>query len=172
MSMPHDTPSPCKGEAGRGSSAQQFTRTPVMTQRARRLRKDMTEAEKKLWWKLRRDQMIGLNFRRQHPIGPFVLDFYCPSIQLAVELDGGQHNFRSAQINDERRTHWLNSNGVTVLRFWNNDVMGNLDGVLHEIMRISESLVLRQQTPSLTLPLSGGGKESVPLDIVFGEVDR
>ena len=172
MSVPHDTSSPCKGEAGRGSGGLHFSRTRVMTQRARHLRKVMTDVEKKLWWKLRREQLADLNFRRQHPIGPYVLDFYCPSIQLAVELDGGQHNFSSAQNKDERRTAWLNEKGVTVLRFWNNDVMGNMDGVLSEIMRISESLVLRRQTPSLTLPLAGGGNACGSLDSVFGEVDR
>ena len=143
-----------------------------MTQRARRLRTETTEVEKRLWWKLRREQIGGLNFRRQHPLGPYVLDFYCPSIQLAIEIDGGLHNEPAAQIKDERRTRWLNTKGVTVLRFWNNDVMGNMNGVLHEIMRISQSLVLRQQTPSLTLPLSGGGNTGGSLDIVFGEVDR
>ncbi len=211
MSVPHDTSSPCKGEAGRGSGeslssrqqtpsltlplagggsgaaskspplekgrvreglqAAQFTRTPAMTKHARRLRTDMTEVEKRLWWKLRREQMGGLNFRRQHPLGPYVLDFYCPSIQLAIELDGGQHNEPVAQIRDERRTRLLNAKGVTVLRFWNNDVMSNMDGVLQEIMRISESLVLRRQSPSLTLPLAGGGNQQA-LDIVVGEVDR
>jgi len=60
-----------------------------MTSRARKLRKDLTEAEKKLWRALRRDQLGGLNFRRQHPIGPYVLDFYCPKLGLAVEVDGG-----------------------------------------------------------------------------------
>ncbi len=166
------TSSPCKGEAGRGSGGSHFARTPVITQRARRLRKTMTEAEKRLWWRLRREQMNGLNFRRQHPIGPYVLDFYCPFIQLAVELDGGQHNFIAAQRKDERRTNWLNAKGVTVLRFWNNDVMGNMEGVLLEVMRVSESLVSRRQTPSLTLPLSGGGNECGSLDIVLGEVDK
>lgn len=171
MSVPHDTPSPCKGEAGRGSSDSQFTPTPVMTQRARRLRKDMTETEKKLWWRLRREQVSGLNFRRQHPMGPYVLDFYCPSIQLAVELDGGQHNFSAAQRKDEHRTNWLNAKGITVLRFWNNDMMGNIEGVLLEIMRISQSLVLRRQTPSLTLPFAAGGNQQAP-EVLLGEVDR
>ena len=172
MSVPHDTSSPCKGEAGRGSEGVRFTRMPVMTRRARRLRKTMTAEEKRLWWRLRREQISGLSFRRQHPVGPYVLDFFCPSIQLAVELDGGQHNFISTQNRDARRTAWLNSRDITVLRFWNNDVLRNMDGVLDEITRVSHSLILRQQTPSLTLPLTGGGKESLPLDDEFWEVDR
>jgi very-short-patch-repair endonuclease len=123
-----------------------------MTERARRLRKNLTDVERKLWYRLRRDQLNGLNFRRQHPVGPYVLDFYCPSLRIAIELDGGQHNFEPQQRRDDRRTHWLESNGIKILRFWNNDVTGNLPGVLEEIARIASEL-----TPSPTLPLSGGG---------------
>jgi very-short-patch-repair endonuclease len=130
-----------------------------MTSRARKLRKDLTEAEKKLWRALRRDQLGGLNFRRQHPIGPDVLDFYRPKLGLAVEVDGGQHGYFSRHIDDERRNHWLSIQNVQVIRFWNNDVMQNLDGVLSEIVRVAQIACNHDLTPAPTLPLSGGGEE-------------
>ena len=111
----------------------------------------MTEAEKKLWRALRRKQVLGLSFRRQHPIGPYVLDFYCPEIELAIELDGGQHN-EARRTHDEHRTHWLKGQNITVLRFWNNEIFENIGGVLSVLVDR-----VHQLTPSLTLPLSGGG---------------
>ncbi len=168
-SAPSST-SPCKGEvgreaAGRGSlSDSRFSRTRGMTSKARGQRKEMTKAERKLWNVLRRDQLETLHFRRQHPIGPYVLDFYCPAIRMALELDGGQHGFDHTRARDRRRTKWLASKGITVLRFWNNDVIDNLDGVWSEIVRVAETLRLRNATPSrlatrADLPLLGGGKE-------------
>ena len=149
--------SPCKGEvareAGGRGSASRFSRTSVMTERARRLRREPSDVERKLWHRLRRDQLSGLSFRRQHPVGSYVLDFYCPSIGLAIELDGGQHNFEGQRQKDERPTRWLEANGIRLIRFWNNDVTGNLYGVLGEIARVASEM-----TPSPTLPLSGGGR--------------
>jgi len=156
MIAPRAPTSPCKGEVaaaggGRGSSSR-FSHRPEMTERARRLRRNLTDVERKLWQRLRRDQLNGLNFRRQHPVGPYVLDFYCPSIRLAIELDGGQHTFDRQRRHDERRTRWLEANGIKLLRFWNNDVTDNLSGVLESI-----ALTASELTPSPTLPLSGGG---------------
>jgi len=131
-----------------------------MTKHARRLRKQPTDAEKKLWRALRRDQMNGLSFRRQHPIGSYVLDFYCPTIRLAIEVDGGQHNMPPTSRHDERRTLWLQDKGITVIRFCNNDVLQNLDGVLQEIALATARYVSSSATPSLALPLSGGGNAS------------
>jgi very-short-patch-repair endonuclease len=132
-----------------------------MTSRARRLRGNMTDAEYKLWQALRRDQIQGLHFRRQHPLGPYTLDFYCPSIQLCIEVDGGQHaELRKAD--DDRRTRWLADNGVMVVRYWNNDVLSNLEGVLTDLIRIIENRA-QALTPSHPLPLSGGGNgETAP----------
>jgi very-short-patch-repair endonuclease len=129
-----------------------------MTQRAQRLRNTTTEAEAKLWNALRRDQIEGLHFRRQHPVGTYVLDFFCPAIQLAIEIDGGQHNTDQIQASDAHRTDWLNERGILVVRYWNNDVLGNFTGVLEDLVRI---IVERRRmlTPSPTLPLSGGGSE-------------
>jgi very-short-patch-repair endonuclease len=157
--------SPCKGEDGWGSAASRFSRVPEATGRARRLRRDTTKAERKLWRLLQRAQMEGLSFRRQHPIGKYVVDFYCASLKLAIEVDGGHHNLAHHQDSDESRTEWLRTKGVTVVRFWNNDVIENIEGVWEEISRVSSTLSLWPATPSLTLALSGGGNE-------VGEVDR
>ena len=96
------------------------------------LRRDMTDAEAKLWRRLRRRQIAGAYFRRQSPIGPYIADFVCNDAKLVIELDGGQHNERHAY--DQKRTAWLETQGFHVLRFWNNDVFDNLDGVLETIL--------------------------------------
>ena len=83
-------------------------------ERARELRKGMTQPERMLWAMLK-DKQHGLRFRRQHPVGPFVLDFYCPSVKLAVEVDGPVHEGQEAR--DQRRTDWLAREGIIVLRF-------------------------------------------------------
>ena len=157
--------SPCKGEDRWGSAASRFSRMPGATASARRLRRDATRAERKLWYVLQRGQMLGLSFRRQHPLGPNFLDFYCAPLKLAVEVDGGQHNEHYRQARDDQRSRWLKGKGVTVLGFWNNDVLGNIEGVWDEIARTAAALSERPATPTLTLPLSGGGDH-------HGEVDR
>lgn len=91
----------------------------------------MTEAEKRLWSILRNRQLAGLKFRRQHPIGRYVADFACFEHRLIVEADGGQHNESTA---DEKRTAALNMAGWKVLRFWNNDILENLEGVRARII--------------------------------------
>jgi very-short-patch-repair endonuclease len=108
-----------------------FNRTPGKARFARRLRRDGTDVERRLWQHLRNGQLGSAKFRRQSPAGRYVLDFYCPALALAVELDGGQH--AEARIRDRERDKWLKQKGVTVLRFWNSDVVENLDGVLEVI---------------------------------------
>ena len=115
----------------------------------------MTAAELKLWRALQSTQLCGASFRKQHPVGPYVLDFYCSTLRLAIEVDGGQHNEAAGMEKDIRRTQWLHRHGIVVLRFWNNDVLNNLEGVLHELSRTIGDL---RRTPTLILPLSGGGK--------------
>jgi very-short-patch-repair endonuclease len=95
-----------------------------------RLRREMTEAERKLWAVLRSSQLNGAKFRRQQPIGPFVADFVCQEHKLIVEVDGGQH---AECRTDERRTAFLQSKGYRVLRFWNNETLNNLAGVAEVI---------------------------------------
>ena len=92
------------------------TEAPTL-KRARHLRRDMTEAEKKLWRHIRADQLEKQRFRRQVPVGPYVLDFCCLKKKLVIEVDGGQH--ASMAATDLRRTRWLESQGFEVLRFWN-----------------------------------------------------
>ncbi len=101
---------------------------------ARALRKNTTDAERKLWRELRRLKPFGFHFRRQVPIGPYVADFLCHSSKLVIELDGGQHNEPADIAYDRRRTAWLGTQGYQVLRFWNNDVMLNAEGV-HTVIR-------------------------------------
>src|SRR5215475_2266514 len=97
---------------------------------ARRLRRDSTDAERRLWYRLRARQIDGAKFVRQDPIGPYVVDFVCRGLRLIVEVDGGQH---ATDKRDAVRDAWLSDRGYRVLRFWNNDVLGNTEGVLESI---------------------------------------
>jgi very-short-patch-repair endonuclease len=97
--------------------------------RARELRRNATDAERKLWYQLRRRQVEGFRFRRQVPLGPYIVDFACLSAKLIVELDGGQHGEDENIAKDAKRTAWLNGQGFRVLRFWNLDVLQAMEGV-------------------------------------------
>lgn len=101
-----------------------------LTPLARKLRKDPTEAEKRMWSRLRGEQ-LGVRFTRQFPIGNAIVDFACRSLRLVVELDGGQHADSSA---DDARTRMIEAHGYHVVRYWNNDVLANTDGVLTALM--------------------------------------
>ncbi|WP_372731649.1 endonuclease domain-containing protein [Novosphingobium sp.] len=101
-----------------------------LTPLARKLRKDPTEAEKRMWSRLRGEQ-LGVKFTRQFPIGNAIVDFACRRLKLVVELDGGQHADSS---NDEARTRMIEAHGYHVVRYWNNDVLANTDGVLTALM--------------------------------------
>jgi very-short-patch-repair endonuclease len=103
--------------------------------RRRTLRASLTPAEVRLWSYLQNGQLQGRKFRRQHSVGPFTLDFYCPAEKLAVERDGASHDTEGAMARDEARTEYLAQVGIRVLRFENRDVMQNPDGVLAEISR-------------------------------------
>src|SRR5262249_21166673 len=100
---------------------------------ARQLRRSQTDAERVLWFRLRDRRLAGLKFKRQVPIGRFVVDFVCKDARLIIELDGGQHD--ENKVRDANRTEILEAMGYLVLRFWNNDVLRNTDGVLEEILR-------------------------------------
>jgi len=89
---------------------------------ARHLRRTMTEGERKLWQLLRRKQLAGFRFRRQAPIGPYIADFFCAEAKLIIELDGAPHIDEERTHRDADRTHWLETNGCRVIRFWNIDV--------------------------------------------------
>jgi very-short-patch-repair endonuclease len=138
-----------------------FSRTLTMTASARRLRRNPTEAEARLWRQLRADRM-GAKFRWQHPAGRYVLDFFSPEIGLAIEVDGGQHGNGATVRSDAARRRWLAERGVKVLRFWNPDVMENLEGVLAAIASEIAALRRGMRTPTrrwrADLPLAGGGE--------------
>ncbi|HEY7752079.1 MAG TPA: DUF559 domain-containing protein [Ignavibacteriaceae bacterium] len=104
-----------------------------LTHLARRLRKESTDAEKLLWRYLRRKSLFGLKFRRQEQIGNYIVDFVCYEKKLIIELDGGHHNQDETKINDKRRQKWLESQKFKVIRFWNSEVLKNINGVLQEI---------------------------------------
>ena len=118
--------------------------------RARSLRQVMTEAETRIWSRLRAHRLGGASFRRQVPIGPYIADFVCHDTRLIIEIDGGQH---AENTQDRKRVAWLRNEGFSVLRFWNNEALSNTDGVVEEIVRSLESVI----PPSLTLPRKGGG---------------
>ena len=113
----------------------------------------MTEAERKLWSALRSKQINFHKFRRQHPYGKYVLDFVCLDAQLVIEVDGGQHLENIEH--DENRTLWLKQQGFRVLRFWNNEVLNNLDAVLAVIWRVLHTDI---QPPSQPSPFQGEGE--------------
>ena len=119
--------------------------------RARNLRVGQTDAEQMLWYHLRNRRLNGWKFRRQHEIGRYIADFVCPDAGLIVELDGGQHG--EQMIYDELRTLELEAMGYRVLRFWNNDVLKNLDGVIEMIL---EALASPAPHPN---PLPAGERE-------------
>jgi very-short-patch-repair endonuclease len=108
--------------------------TVKVRDRSRALRRDQTEVERRLWSRLRARQLCDTKFRRQHPIGPFIVDFSCVERRLVIELDGGQH---AAQIEaDHKRSAFLARGGYRVLRFWDNEVMEDIEAVLERIAAV------------------------------------
>ena len=107
---------------------------PALKDRRRGLRRSQTDAERLFWAKVRNRQFFGLKFFRQYSYGPYILDFFCPEKNLAVELDGGQHNLPHGRVSDGIRTQYLNDHGIEVVRFWNNEVLSNPDGVLASLV--------------------------------------
>src|SRR5436309_3009661 len=105
---------------------------------ARAMRRDLTPAERVLWQALRRRQLLGLRFRRQYPLGSFILDFCCPERRLMIEVDGNAHQQADQHEYDELRTQHLQSFGYRILRFRNAEVLHRLDRVLDRIRREAE----------------------------------
>jgi len=121
---------------------------PRLTERARTLRKNLTDAEKYLWKHLRMNQLDNLRFRRQAPIDQYVVDFICFEKRLIIEADGGQHNDSES---DRIRDSYLKEQGFRVMRFWNHDILSNVQGVL-EMIRAS----CQDTPPTSVLPREGG----------------
>lgn len=133
-----------KGQTGESVQGSKLQRT---------LRRNMTDAERKLWYRLRSNQ-LGVKFRRQHPFENFILDFVCLQVGLVVEVDGGQH-VEQAEY-DAQRTAALEKAGFRVLRFWNNQVMNELDSVV-EVIRLD-----LETHPHPSLPPEGEGVKTTP----------
>jgi len=125
---------------------------------ARELRKNATEAEKLFWQKIRNKQLAGIKFRRQQPIGPYVVDFVSFEKGLVIELDGGQHAVDKEK--DRERDLWLNSRGLEVLRFWNNEVFENMEGVLEVVRKRLLSPSSGAPFPPHPNPLPPGEREA------------
>ncbi|MBC8507506.1 MAG: DUF559 domain-containing protein [Anaerolineales bacterium] len=105
---------------------------PIKLKQAKRLRQPQTPAEEKLWQAIRNRNLGGFKFRRQHPIGRFIVDFYCAAAKLVIEIDGDIHAFQAEY--DEIRTKWLEDQGYTIIRFENRDVFENLDCVAQALL--------------------------------------
>ena len=150
---PRNTPPPLAGGGWGEGAAQPGT---SMLTHARSMRQDATPAERRLWAGVRNRKCGGLKFRRQVPVGPFIADFYCASERLVVELDGVSHVDSDS---DSERDAWMVAQGLHVLRFSNQDVLGNLEGVLISI----QQAVARPPTPN-PLPQGEGESYEQPVD--------
>ena len=131
-----------------------------LTEAAKELRRNSTDAERLLWRHLKAKQLEGLKFRRQEQIGQFIADFVCYERGMIIEADGGQHALEKEK--DAERTQWLNSQGFTVLRFWNNEILTNIGGVL-EVVRLrclSAALVSSLPSPQPSPTRGEGALES------------
>ena len=132
------------------------------TARSRELRNNATEAERKLWQHISGRKLGGTRFNRQFPIGQFICDFVSREKRIVIELDGGQHS--QAIAYDERRTRFLNAQGYRVIRFWNSEVLDNIEGVLTRIMQVLDNTPSpspsRKREGSLWSPRARGGRGS------------
>jgi methionyl-tRNA synthetase len=168
----HPSP-PGRGDGGEGSRKSPLP--PEIREFARKLRQSQTDAESLIWLLLRDRRVGGAKFRRQHPIDPYVLDFYCHEARLAVELDGGQHGDTRAK--DERRTAYLKDKGIDVLRFWDNEALKETEAVLEKIWEelmsrdvISKEAGGKDKQPSPPAPLPKGEGGTITIDD-FSRVD-
>jgi very-short-patch-repair endonuclease len=123
--------------------------------KARRLRLEMTTPERKLWKHLRQIRTSGSHFRRQAPIGPYYADFACHEARIVIEIDGETHAAPPAATRDEVRSRYLESHGYQTLRFWNGDVMKNIEGVMESIQ---QAVAAKTEPPPLTPPHASRGR--------------
>lgn len=127
---------------------------PLQQQRARELRQNSTDAERWLWQRLRNRQLLGQKFRRQVPVGQYIVDFLCRECKFVVEIDGSQH--QQHRDYDDRRTQFLQSQGYRVLRYWNNEVLQQGEAVLESIVQVLADRCGRPLTPT-PLPVGERG---------------
>lgn len=111
-----------------------------LTNLAKNLRQNQTQQEHILWNRLRNHKFHNLKFKRQQPLGNYIVDFICKDIKLIIELDGGQHNTKENILADEERTKFLESKGYKVIRFWNNEIDNNLEGVYLGLEKVFQEL--------------------------------
>jgi very-short-patch-repair endonuclease len=140
----------------------------TLVRRSRDLRKHMTTAEVKLWSRLRADQLLALRVRRQHRIGSYIADFFCPAAKLVVELDGDSHDEREEY--DAKRTYWMSQQGPRVARFANDDVLKHTDGVVRAIADICSDAARPSPQPSPRKQPRGEGVSQQPS--TPGEMDH
>ena len=163
-------PSPTGRGAG-GEGAHKLPMPESIKAFARKLRQEQTDAESLMWALLRDKRLGGTKFRRQHPFQPYVLDFFCHEANLAIELDGGQH--AEAQAHDEKRSAFLKSKGIDVLRFWNNEVLAETEAVLEKIwweLDARKVIASSPIAPSPPTPLPGGEGNYISID-EFSKID-
>ena len=159
MTAQRTFPSPPAGEGAERQGREAGEGARPRTKAARRLRSQMTDAERKLWFALKDRRFQSFKFRRQVPIGPHIADFLTYDSRLVVEVDGGQH---AESARDAERDRWLAENDFRIVRFWNNDVLSNLEGVLTALATELHNTPhptsrLRSTSPS---PARGEGKKS------------
>ena len=138
------------GEGGRRPGEEKKPIDPHLLTLARNFRKEQTDAEQLLRHLLRNRQFCGLKFRRQYPMAPYVLDFYCDEERLGIELDGGQHNEPDKKQTDKERTAFLEGKGIKIIRFWNNEVLQKTEAVLEQLYNSLNSLSPPSLTPTLS----------------------
>ncbi len=149
--------SPSPSGRGVGVREQKIQKLPPdILEFARNLRKNQTDAEQLLWQLLRGRRFLGLKFRRQHPVKPYVLDFFCHELKLAVEVDGGQHNEAEHRRKDARRTAYLADQGITVVRYWADTVLKDTSVVLQDLYEKVQQLKSASRTHSPLIPLPEG----------------
>ena len=124
---------------------------PSLKHRRMELRRNQTDAEKLFWMRIRNRQFYGMKFFRQYSTGPYILDFYCTKLKLAIELDGGQHTHEDNLEYDAERSAYLKSQGIDVIRFWNHEVLQDTDNVL--------AMIAQKITPPSPLTLRGVTEE-------------
>jgi len=134
-----------------------MTYNQYLLNNAKSLRTNQTDAEQRLWYYLRAHRFLGLKFKRQQPVGPFIVDFICFEKKLIIEADGGQHGDEA----DVKRDAWLKAQGFFVLRFWNNDILGRTEAVLEQIRQTVLTLSTTGFAPLASLfPQAGEGSKS------------
>jgi very-short-patch-repair endonuclease len=123
-------------------------RDPFYVERARELRRDMNEAEKRIWYRVRANRLGGHRFRRQYPMGQYIVDFVCLRSRLVVEIDGETHGDDRAERNDARRAAWIEARGFRVMRLWNDYVLNHTDEAVESILDVLTELGSPSSVPA------------------------